>query len=47
MKIKCQNCNREWEYTGKQEYYTNCPKCMAKVNLKKQRKEKENENKKM
>lgn len=35
MIIKCQNCKHEWGYKGKQKFYTNCPKCMYKVKIKK------------
>ena len=36
MKVKCQNCGHEWDYKGKSEYYVTCPKCLYKVNLKKE-----------
>jgi len=35
MKIKCHHCGYEWDYTGKKEFYSNCPNCFFKVNLKK------------
>lgn len=34
--LKCQNCKHKWNYKGKKEYYTCCPNCYYKVNLKKQ-----------
>lgn len=35
VKLKCNNCEHTWQYNGEQEYYCNCPKCMYKVNIKK------------
>jgi DNA-directed RNA polymerase subunit RPC12/RpoP len=36
MKQKCTNkhCGHEWDYKGQQKHYTNCPKCMYKVKIK-------------
>jgi len=33
--MKCNNklCNHEWEYKGKAEFYTCCPKCKYNVKL--------------
>ena len=35
MKLKCQNpkCLREWEYTGSQQFYASCPRCLYKVKI--------------
>lgn len=33
MNLTCQRCNHYWNYKGGQDYYTNCPRCMAKVKL--------------
>ncbi len=33
--IICKNCSHEWNYKGTSEYYTSCPKCLYRVNLKK------------
>jgi hypothetical protein len=44
IKLKCQNkfCNYIWDYSGtKVKFYTNCPQCMAKVNLEKHRQKEE------
>jgi len=35
MWLKCPHCGHVWNYKGKQKYYTNCPRCMFKVNIKK------------
>lgn len=35
IKIKCHHCGHEWNYKGKSEFYAPCPKCMYKVNIKK------------
>ena len=37
MKIKCTNvkCLYEWNYLGKQKFYCTCPRCLNKVNIKK------------
>ena len=39
VRLKCQNksCEHEWDYTGEQVKYTNCPKCMFKVHVEKRR----------
>lgn len=42
FKMKCTNCDYDWEYSGTQEYYCTCPRCHYKVNIKKQE-EKEND----
>ncbi len=36
MRIKCNNpkCNHVWNYRGLSKFYTNCPKCMYKVQAK-------------
>lgn len=33
MKLKCNNCKREWEYKGKATYYASCPNCLYKVKI--------------
>jgi len=35
MQLECgnQKCQHEWNYSGTQIFYTNCPKCMRKVKL--------------
>lgn len=39
MKIKCQRCKKEWEYTGdkkkdsKYPQYVSCPRCKTSVKL--------------
>jgi len=33
-KLKCKKCGYEWEYKGKSEYYTSCPRCRANVRVK-------------
>jgi len=44
MKIKCKNCEHEWNYKGESKYYVTCPHCYNKVNIKyKFVEEKENE----
>jgi len=35
MKLKCNHCNWEWEYTGNRKFYCTCPNCLYKVNIKK------------
>lgn len=35
LKIKCKRCDYQWEYKGKSEWYTSCPKCKTTVNIKK------------
>ncbi len=36
MKLKCKRktCLREWEYKGKGEFYTICPRCHSSVRIK-------------
>jgi len=34
-KIKCHHCGWVWKYKGLNVYYAQCPKCMYKVNIKK------------
>ena len=35
--MKCPNpkCGYKWEYKGKALFYTSCPRCLHRVNLKK------------
>ena len=32
---KCKRCGHEWDYKGKSEYYTTCPKCKTSINVRK------------
>lgn len=34
MKLKCQRCNHEWIYQGKNPYYASCPFCKTSVSIK-------------
>jgi len=27
MKLKCKKCGYEWDYKGKSQFYTSCPRC--------------------
>jgi len=36
MDLKCNHCKHKWKYKGKEIYYATCPKCLYKVNLKKE-----------
>lgn len=38
MKIKCYNCNKEWEYKGKNKHNATCPDCLRKVKIEKKKK---------
>ena len=33
MKLKCKNCEYEWDYGGSQKYYATCPQCRYKVKI--------------
>lgn len=33
MKVKCDRCEKEWEYKGKNKYYATCPDCHNAVKL--------------
>ena len=33
IKLKCKNCDNEWEYSGTQLYYATCTKCLRKVKV--------------
>ena len=33
VKLKCQRCGREWEYTGDKKFYTSCPDCKTSVKI--------------
>lgn len=33
MRLKCQRCNKEWEYNGNNNYYATCPDCLTKVRV--------------
>lgn len=35
VRLQCKHCYHEWDYKGKSEYYTNCPRCHYMVNVKK------------
>jgi len=35
VNVVCYKCEHEWEYTGKSLFYITCPKCQAKLSLKK------------
>lgn len=34
VKVKCQHCSREWEYTGKSKVMATCPDCQKKTKIK-------------
>jgi len=34
MKLKCQRCNHQWDYTGYKKYFTSCPECRTSVKIK-------------
>ena len=34
IKLKCKNCERVWDYKGKNHYFATCPNCLRKVSLK-------------
>lgn len=34
-KLECKSCGYEWEYGGASDYYASCPRCLAKVRVKK------------
>lgn len=36
-KLRCQNCEYEWEYNGKADYYATCPRCKSSVSVKNQK----------
>ena len=40
MKLKCKKCSNEWDYKGSNPYYATCSKCLNKVKVQKQDKEK-------
>ena len=33
MRIKCKNCEYEWDYKGKSRYFATCPRCLRKISL--------------
>lgn len=33
--LKCHNCGNTWKYKGSNPFYAQCPKCMYKVNISK------------
>ena len=33
--LKCQRCNHQWDYKGKNEYIATCPHCRTYVTIKK------------
>lgn len=35
LAVECQRCKWRWYYTGNNEYWTTCPHCSTKVNLRK------------
>ena len=35
MKLKCQRCKYEWDYQGKSDWYTSCPRCRTSIKVKK------------
>ncbi len=37
MLLKCPHCGHVWDYKGSQRYYTTCPVCQYKVNIRKNR----------
>ena len=39
MKIKCKNCDYEWNYKGNSKYYASCPNCLNKVKINKDNQE--------
>jgi len=36
MKLKCQRCEKEWDYKGESDYYASCPNCHSSVKIKKE-----------
>ena len=36
QKIKCHNCEYEWDYGGSRKFYASCPQCHYQVNIAKQ-----------
>lgn len=32
-KLKCSNCDYEWNYEGDSDYYATCPRCLRKVKV--------------
>ena len=39
MKTKCNKCHYEWDYKGESEYFVTCPRCLSKVDVRKQKEE--------
>lgn len=33
MELKCENCGKEWDYSGKNKVYTTCPDCRKLVRI--------------
>ena len=33
MKLKCNKCENEWDYKGKNPYYATCSRCLNKVKV--------------
>ena len=36
MEFKCQRCSYIWDYNGKSEWYTSCPRCRTSISIRKQ-----------
>jgi Zn finger protein HypA/HybF involved in hydrogenase expression len=39
MEIKCERCNKEWDYTGKNNWYAVCPDCRKYNKIKRDKNE--------
>jgi|TARA_Y100000034_G_scaffold116195_1_gene154233 hydrogenase maturation factor HypF (carbamoyltransferase family) len=39
MKLRCQKCKREWDYSGDKKYYTSCPDCKTSVKINEKKKQ--------
>jgi len=35
MRLKCQRCGHEWEYTGKNKFVAPCAHCKTSVSIRK------------
>jgi len=46
MKVKCKNCNYEWDYKGESKYWVSCPRCLYKVKSPLKKENKENDRRK-
>ncbi|MDD4110181.1 MAG: hypothetical protein PHS54_01355 [Clostridia bacterium] len=44
VKLICQRCKWEWNYSGEREYFCCCPNCKTSVKVLKEKKENDIEN---